>query len=313
MYARMSASILVSDPEVTVQLDGAGNCIEIEDGVAAIGSGGLYALSAARGMIDNESLCAKEIAQRSMRIAGDLCIYTNHNTTIEVLKLGTAVTDDETKSVPVIGYWDVRGKGAQVYYILAYCGVKYEAKTYIRGAAPEFSKSDWTKERDSLGLDFPNLPYLIDGDFKLTESKSIMKYVAARYEPDLLGSTAEEVARVDMMSRVHDTLYDQIGVHFKKGDPTNFALQITIVGQILSTHLGRKPFAIGENLTFVDFCLFELMDFMNHYSDGATFATYSNLREHHERMVALPRFADAWANDTKLRKWPYKYGQMAIN
>jgi len=82
MYARMSASLLVSDGQMTVQLDGAGNCIEIEDGVSAIGSGGLYALSAARAMIDNEQLCAQQIAKRAMKIAGDLCIYTNHETTI---------------------------------------------------------------------------------------------------------------------------------------------------------------------------------------------------------------------------------------
>ena len=61
-----------------VQLDGAGNCIEIEDGVAAIGSGGLYALSAARGMLDDERLSAQDIAKRSMGIAADLCVYTNH-------------------------------------------------------------------------------------------------------------------------------------------------------------------------------------------------------------------------------------------
>ena len=54
MYARMSASLLVADGDMTVQLDGAGNCIEVEGGVAAIGSGGLYALSAARAMIENE-------------------------------------------------------------------------------------------------------------------------------------------------------------------------------------------------------------------------------------------------------------------
>lgn len=82
MYARMSASLLVSDGQMTVQLDGAGNCIEIEDGVSAIGSGGLYALSAARAMIDNEQLCAQQIAKRAMKIAGDLCIYTNHETTM---------------------------------------------------------------------------------------------------------------------------------------------------------------------------------------------------------------------------------------
>ena len=78
MYARMSASLLVCDKEMTVQLDGAGNCIEIEDGVAAIGSGGLYALSAARGMLDDERLSARDIAERSMSIAADLCVYTNH-------------------------------------------------------------------------------------------------------------------------------------------------------------------------------------------------------------------------------------------
>ena len=58
-YARMSASLLVADKDITVQMDGAGNCIEIEGGVSAIGSGGLYALSAARGMIDNDDLCAQ--------------------------------------------------------------------------------------------------------------------------------------------------------------------------------------------------------------------------------------------------------------
>ena len=57
-----------------------------------------------------------------------------------------------------------------------------------------------------------------------------MKYVAKKYDPALLGRNAEEMAKADLVSRVHDTLYDQIGVHFKKGDPVNFSLQIDIVG-----------------------------------------------------------------------------------
>jgi ATP-dependent HslUV protease subunit HslV len=89
-------------------LDGSGNCIEIEDGVAAIGSGGLYALSAARGMIDNNSLTAVEIAHRSMKIAADLCIYTNHNTITEVLP--SKRKEGEIRK-PILGYWSVRGKG----------------------------------------------------------------------------------------------------------------------------------------------------------------------------------------------------------
>lgn len=71
---------------MTILLDGSGNCIQIEDGVVAIGSGSLYALSAARGMIDDKNLTAEVIAKRSMTIAADLCIYTNHNTICEVLE-----------------------------------------------------------------------------------------------------------------------------------------------------------------------------------------------------------------------------------
>jgi glutathione S-transferase len=102
--------------------------------------------------------------------------------------------------------------------MLAYCGVDYETKTYIRGASPDFSKQDWLQEKKELDLDFPNLPYLIDGDFKMTESKSIMKYIASKHDPSLLGSTAEEVAKADMMSRVHDQLNLDLGNGFKKND-----------------------------------------------------------------------------------------------
>ena len=89
-------------------VDGSGNCIEIEDGVIAIGSGGLYAQSAARGMLDNDLLSAEEIAHRSMRIAGELCVYTNHNTHIELLDK----PQDPLLTKPILGYWTIRGKGS---------------------------------------------------------------------------------------------------------------------------------------------------------------------------------------------------------
>jgi ATP-dependent HslUV protease subunit HslV len=79
--------LLVSDPEITILLDGSGNCIEIEEGVVAIGSGGLYAQSAAKALLDIEDLTAMEIALKSMRIASELCVYTNNNFTIESLKI----------------------------------------------------------------------------------------------------------------------------------------------------------------------------------------------------------------------------------
>lgn len=78
IHQQLSADLIVSDPDLTVLVDGSGNCIEIEDGIVAIGSGGLYAQSAAKALIDIEGLSAEEIVTRSMKIAGDLCIYTNH-------------------------------------------------------------------------------------------------------------------------------------------------------------------------------------------------------------------------------------------
>ena len=85
MHAQLSADLLVSDPEITVLVDGSGNCIEIEDGLVAIGSGGLYAQSAAKALLDSDILSAEEIANKAMFIAGELCLYTNHNTVMETL------------------------------------------------------------------------------------------------------------------------------------------------------------------------------------------------------------------------------------
>ena len=81
-------------------MDGSGNCIEVEGGVVATGSGGLYAHSAAVGMLDDERLSAEEICHRAMKIAGDVCVYTNHNTIINVMNLG-----EKKPFKPLISYW----------------------------------------------------------------------------------------------------------------------------------------------------------------------------------------------------------------
>lgn len=82
---KLEAMMIVVDEEVSLILSGTGDVIEPEDGVLAIGSGGNYALSAARALIDQKSLNAKQIVEKAMKIAGDICVYTNHNLTIEEL------------------------------------------------------------------------------------------------------------------------------------------------------------------------------------------------------------------------------------
>jgi ATP-dependent HslUV protease subunit HslV len=82
---RLEALIVVADGEKTFLITGTGDVIEPEGGVVAIGSGGPYALAAARALVEATELGAKEIAERALRIAGEICIYTNQNLTVEEL------------------------------------------------------------------------------------------------------------------------------------------------------------------------------------------------------------------------------------
>ncbi len=81
---RLEAMMIVADKHNTLVLTGNGDVLEPEGGVAGIGSGGSYALAAARALMDTE-LDAEEIARRAMRIAADICVYTNDNVIIESL------------------------------------------------------------------------------------------------------------------------------------------------------------------------------------------------------------------------------------
>ena len=80
---RLEAMMAVADANHSLILSGNGDVLEPEDGLIGIGSGGPFALSAARALINENSVSAEQIALRSMKIAADMCIYTNENITIE--------------------------------------------------------------------------------------------------------------------------------------------------------------------------------------------------------------------------------------
>jgi ATP-dependent HslUV protease subunit HslV len=81
----LEALLLVSDLKQTFLISGAGDVIEPDGGVAAIGSGGPYALAAAKALMENTTLPARKIAEEGMKIAGKICIYTNETFTVEEL------------------------------------------------------------------------------------------------------------------------------------------------------------------------------------------------------------------------------------
>jgi ATP-dependent HslUV protease, peptidase subunit HslV len=81
---RLEAMMLVADRSVSLALTGTGDVLEPEHGVMAIGSGGNYALAAARALVDTE-MDAEDIARKAMQIAADICVYTNHSVVLESL------------------------------------------------------------------------------------------------------------------------------------------------------------------------------------------------------------------------------------
>ena len=82
---RLEAMLITADKDNLLIVSGTGDVIEPESGVCAIGSGGNYALSAARALLENTDLSAEEIVRKAMKIAADLCVFTNHNLTVEIV------------------------------------------------------------------------------------------------------------------------------------------------------------------------------------------------------------------------------------
>ncbi len=82
---RLEAMMAVADATASLILTGTGDVLEPDDGLVGLGSGGMFALAAARALIDRDGLDAEAVARRSMAIAADICVYTNTNLTIEVL------------------------------------------------------------------------------------------------------------------------------------------------------------------------------------------------------------------------------------
>jgi len=82
---RLEAMMAVADKDVSLIMSGTGDVLEPEHGIIGIGSGGPYALAAARALLDRDDLDAEAIVRKAMKIAADICVYTNENITIETL------------------------------------------------------------------------------------------------------------------------------------------------------------------------------------------------------------------------------------
>lgn len=93
---KLEAILAVADHTATLIITGNGDVLQPENDLIGVGSGGNYALSAARALLDNTDLPARDIVEKSLSIAGDICVFTNHNVTIESMTAPTENTSNTT-------------------------------------------------------------------------------------------------------------------------------------------------------------------------------------------------------------------------
>ncbi|XP_069798214.1 glutathione S-transferase Mu 1-like isoform X2 [Narcine bancroftii] len=199
--------------------------------------------------------------------------------------------------------------------LLEYTSTPYEEKFYSCGDAPAYDRKAWTDVKMKLGLDFPNLPYLIDGDTKLTQSNAIMRYIARKH--DLVGKTDAEKVCVDMLeNQVMDLrmgfVYLTYSPDFEKQKP-DYMKKLPVLLKQCSDFLGKRPWFAGDEITFVDFLMYELLD-VHRAFEPKCLDEFQNLMDFITRFEALEKIAAYMKSDrfikgpfhNKMAKWGNK-------
>ncbi|KYO33155.1 glutathione S-transferase Mu 1 [Alligator mississippiensis] len=204
----------------------------------------------------------------------------------------------------ILGYWDIRGLAHSIRMLLEYTGTPYEDKQYTCGEAPDYDTSQWTNEKQNLGLDFPNLPYLIDGKTKLTQSNAILRYIARKH--NMCGKTEEEMIRVDMVeNQVMDIRMGFAKIcyspDFEKLKP-EYLEQLPGKLKLFSQFLGDRKWFAGEKLTYVDFLMYDVLD-QHRMFEPKCLDQLKNLKSFLDRFEALEKIA-AYMHSGRYMKTP---------
>jgi len=204
----------------------------------------------------------------------------------------------------VLAYWDLRGLAQPVRLLLNYVGEEFEDKKYECGEAPEYSRECWMKEKHTFGLAFPNLPFYIDGDIKITQSNAILRYIGRKY--NLCGKSDQEKVMVDMML---DTAMDFRNGLVRLVYNPNFKTIKTAYLKELPAKLAAfdkfvkdKKFFAGDEITVVDFHMYELLD-QHRLMEPGCLKDCTNLSAFMDRFEALSEIKKYMESD-RFMKWP---------
>ncbi|GFY59207.1 glutathione S-transferase Mu 1 [Trichonephila inaurata madagascariensis] len=199
---------------------------------------------------------------------------------------------------PILGYWDLRGLAEPIRYLLHYKKVDFEDKRYA------FDKDGWQKDKFALGLDFPNLPYYMEGDVKLTQSTAIIRYLARKHGLD--GTNDQHKLKVSLAEQqIVDLRWSLIRIAISSDFETAKAEFIkTIPNQmkLWEKFLGDSKFLTGDDITYVDFMAYDTFDFFRLFH-ASSLEDFPTLKAYQERIKSLPELQN-YLKSPVYKKWP---------
>lgn len=196
-----------------------------------------------------------------------------------------------------LGYWNIRGLAQPIRLLMEYAGLLWEDKFYVQAGADApvpFDKSEWFDVKPTLGLRFPNLPYLIDGDLKITQSQAILRYVAKKKpELQLLGTDASSAALCDeVIFECMDAKSRMTGLMYRVGRDSSFIEnELPTVLKSFEDSLISDLWFAGDALTCADFIVWEYLDCAVLYTgqvDYLSVNNYPKLASFKTRFEAIP-------------------------
>ncbi|GAV06461.1 hypothetical protein RvY_16447 [Ramazzottius varieornatus] len=210
----------------------------------------------------------------------------------------------------VLGYWNIRGLVNSIRLLLEHVGQKYEYQA-VDG------EKWFGGQKHSMGLPFPNLPYLIDGNTKLTQSRAILKYLARKH--GLVATSEEEMQKQDMVDGVLLDIqnnwgrlvyasedFEQEKQKFMKEKVDNF--------RGLDKWLSNQQYVTGNKLNFLDFALLEQLE--GHAAAMPELLNqFPNLQKYRERMMNLKGVKEYLTSDRNPEDWngpQAKWGAMKM-
>jgi len=204
-----------------------------------------------------------------------------------------------------LGYWAIRGLASPIRYLLEYVGEEYEETRYV--------DAKWFSVKFEMGLDFPNLPWLKDGDVKLTQSGAILRYLAEKH--GLHGKDIVERAKLEMLAAecmdfhmaYAKVVYNPDFEKLKEGLFNDKQVKM----KQFEAFLGDKKFFGGEEPKFVDFHLYEILTVYTilfpEYKDK-----FAKIAAYLERFEELPKIK-AYLASSKYIKSPLNGGPAIWN